>query len=120
MTDKSRPGRFDHKIYIGVPTKDERREIMLLAIRGLLIDFDLNVVADLTEGFTGAQLQAIIRDAYSKARRRDSNEALEYDILHMDVVEAIEAIKYESLKIFERRAEKENQVLGMYQKITMK
>ena len=55
-----RPGRFDREIEIGVPDKEERKEIMEIHTRGMPLaeDVDLNDLADTTHGFVGADLEA--------------------------------------------------------------
>ena len=55
-----RPGRFDREIEIGVPDKEERKEIMEIHTRGMPLadDVDLDDLADTTHGFVGADLEA--------------------------------------------------------------
>ncbi|KAJ1964505.1 hypothetical protein GGI12_001377 [Dipsacomyces acuminosporus] len=68
-----RPGRFDRIVYVPPPDRDARREI--LAIRGrkmpLHEDVDFDRLADLTEGFSGADLANLSREAALLALRRD-------------------------------------------------
>ncbi len=63
-----RPGRFDREIEIGVPTRDGRKEIMLIHTRRMPLEegFDLNKFIDLTYGFVGADLAALAREAAMK------------------------------------------------------
>ncbi len=60
-----RPGRFDHIIEIGPPDESERLAILGVHSRGRPIspDVDLPELARSTEGFTGAELEMLLRDA---------------------------------------------------------
>ncbi|NWG10000.1 MAG: CDC48 family AAA ATPase [Nitrososphaerales archaeon] len=61
-----RAGRFDKLVYIPMPDKAARRTILEIHAKGKpLIDFDLGKVAEATEGFSGADLAAIINTATS-------------------------------------------------------
>ena len=67
-----RPGRFDREIEIGVPDKDERKEIMEIHTRGMPLadDVDLDDLADTTHGFVGADLEALAKEAAMRVVRR--------------------------------------------------
>lgn len=60
-----RPGRFDRLVFCDFPQWDERLEILKVHSRtvSLASDVSLEAVASLTEGFTGADLAAILTDA---------------------------------------------------------
>jgi transitional endoplasmic reticulum ATPase len=67
-----RPGRFDREIEIGVSDRQGRKEILQIHTRGMPLskDFDLDHFAEITYGFVGADLAALIREAAMKALRR--------------------------------------------------
>ncbi|NHJ33620.1 MAG: CDC48 family AAA ATPase, partial [Asgard group archaeon] len=67
-----RPGRFDREIEIGVPDRDGRREILLIHSRGMPLaeDANLDLMAEKTHGYVGADLQALCRESAMKALRR--------------------------------------------------
>lgn len=66
-----RPGRFDREIEIGVPDKQGRHEILQIHTRGMpLADVDLKKLADMTHGYTGADLSSLGRETAMKALRR--------------------------------------------------
>ncbi len=67
-----RPGRFDLEIEIPPPDKRARRNILETYLRDLSSsgDIDLDKLADITHGFTGADLAALVREASSAAIRR--------------------------------------------------
>ncbi|AGB01306.1 AAA family ATPase, CDC48 subfamily [Methanoregula formicica SMSP] len=67
-----RPGRFDREIEIGVPGEPDRIEIMKIHTRGMPLaeDVSLDVLAQQTHGFVGADLAALAREAAIRALRR--------------------------------------------------
>ncbi len=67
-----RPGRFDREIEIGIPDRNARREILQIHTRGMPLaeDVDLEKLAEITRGYTGADLAALCREAAMKAIRR--------------------------------------------------
>ncbi|XP_048335123.2 peroxisomal ATPase PEX1 isoform X2 [Ziziphus jujuba] len=60
-----RPGRLDRLLYCGFPSERERLDILTVLSRKLPLadDVDLAAVASITEGFSGADLQALLSDA---------------------------------------------------------
>ncbi|MCD6210493.1 MAG: CDC48 family AAA ATPase [Methanophagales archaeon] len=66
-----RPGRLDRLIYIQPPSKEERKKIFEVHLRGKPIasDIDLDELADKTDGYVGADIAAIVREAVMNALR---------------------------------------------------
>ncbi|MEM4311839.1 MAG: CDC48 family AAA ATPase [Nitrososphaerales archaeon] len=62
-----RAGRFDKLIYVPLPDKAARRQILQIHMKGkpLASEFDLEKLVEQTEGFSGADLAAIINTALS-------------------------------------------------------
>ena len=59
-----RPGRFDREIEIGVPDRNARKEILQIHTRNMpLKDVNLDELASITHGYTGADLTALAREA---------------------------------------------------------
>lgn len=71
-----RPGRFDRELSLGVPNRDGRRSILGIHTRGMPLgaDVDLDRLADMTHGFTGADLQSLCREAAMTVLRRYETE----------------------------------------------
>lgn len=67
-----RPGRFDREIVIGVPDKKGRKEILQIHTRNMPLadDANLDKLAEITHGFTGADLAALAREAAMNALRQ--------------------------------------------------
>jgi transitional endoplasmic reticulum ATPase len=58
-----RPGRFDREIEIGVPDRNARKEILQIHTRNMpLKDVNLDELASMTHGYTGADLTALARE----------------------------------------------------------
>ncbi len=70
-----RPGRFDKLIYVPPPDMKARLEILRIHTRKtpLAEDVDLEVIAQKTEGYSGADLEALVREAALLALREDKN-----------------------------------------------
>ncbi|MFA5745289.1 MAG: AAA family ATPase [archaeon] len=60
-----RPGRFDKEIEISIPNTDAREEILKIHTRGvpLASDVSLKAIAEVTHGFVGADLSALVKEA---------------------------------------------------------
>ncbi|MCC7565074.1 MAG: proteasome-activating nucleotidase [Methanomicrobiaceae archaeon] len=90
-----RPGRFDRIIQIPLPDLGARREILKIHTSKMsLKDVDLEEIGQMTENATGAELQAICREAGMMAVRRDADAAE-----HADFIAAIRKVKREKDQI---------------------
>lgn len=60
-----RPGRLDRLLFCDFPSRQERLEILAVLSRKLPLanDVDIETIAGMTEGFSGADLQALLSDA---------------------------------------------------------
>ncbi|XP_039139377.1 cell division control protein 48 homolog B isoform X2 [Dioscorea cayenensis subsp. rotundata] len=73
-----RPGRFDSEVEVAVPTAEERLQIIQLYAKNLPLDHnvDLEVIAASCNGYVGADLKALCREAARFAQRRGSNAGM--------------------------------------------
>ncbi|MDR2866129.1 MAG: CDC48 family AAA ATPase [Methanomassiliicoccaceae archaeon] len=71
-----RPGRFDREIEIGIPGRNGRKDILEVHMRGMPLgtDVDIEHIASVTQGFVGADLAALAREAAMKCLRRKMPE----------------------------------------------
>jgi len=71
-----RPGRLDTHIEVPAPDADSRRKILEVHTRGKPLgdDVDLAAMADDLENYTGADIEAIVRDASMRAIRETATE----------------------------------------------
>jgi AAA family ATPase len=60
-----RPGRLDRIIYIPPPSPSDRIEILRIKTTSMAVDPQINIeeIAQMTEGCSGAELSAMCRDA---------------------------------------------------------
>lgn len=89
-SEQFRIGRFSYIHFVDLPTKEDRQEIFRvhLAKRALKPeDFDLDVLAEKSEQFSGAEIEGAVKDAVLEAFI-DGNRAAETE----DVVAAIGTI----------------------------
>ncbi len=70
-----RPGRFDHEIEIGLPDAEARLHILKIHTRDMPTDPDLDLaqIAQLTGSYSGADLEALCREAALVCMRRSIN-----------------------------------------------
>ena len=77
-----RPGRFDRRVYVGLPDIKGREEILKVHARGKRLgdDVDLKEIAKGTPGFTGADLENLLNEAALLAVRRKRRFIRQVDI----------------------------------------
>ncbi|WP_297476997.1 AAA family ATPase, partial [Thermococcus sp.] len=93
-----RPGRFDRLILVPAPDEKVRLEILKVHTRRVPLaeDVDLRELAKKTEGYSGADLEALVREAALTAMRRIMAE------LPAEVVEGESEEFLERLKVSKR------------------
>jgi proteasome regulatory subunit len=88
-----RPGRFDRLIEIPLPDRNARLEILKIHSKKMhLDDVRLDMIASMTDGATGAELQAVCREAGMMAVRRDAS-AIEMK----DFTDAVRKVRTETI-----------------------
>ena len=71
-----RPGRFDERFFCGLPHKVEREEIFGIHLRKRdrkPEDFDLDALAEASDGFSGAEIEQTIIEAMYEAFSREQD-----------------------------------------------
>ena len=58
-----RAGRFDRRIFVELPTNDERESILFKYLEKVPHSLDIRVVANMTVGFNGASLATLVNEA---------------------------------------------------------
>ena len=86
-----RPGRFDRIIRVSLPDKESREKIIDYYFKNKNIEdnFDISAIAEMTEGFSGAQIKNLINEAiilsarnkYTKIQEEYIFEAFEKSIV---------------------------------------
>ena len=115
-----RPGRFDRLIFIPTPDRKAREEIFRIHTRSkpLAEDVDIAKLAEMTENYTGADIEAVCNEAVMLAIRRYISEGKPLDRKTMkhelklkmehfeEAVKKIRPISREELEQYQRIAEK--------------
>lgn len=111
-----RPGRFDRELEINVPDKNSRKEILQVHTRGMPIeDLNLDEIVELTNGFSGADISSLCKEAALKAIKRlmplinkESGKQLSREILEKLIIKQRDFL--DALNIVEPSALREVQV----------
>ncbi|MET1125004.1 MAG: CDC48 family AAA ATPase, partial [Archaeoglobaceae archaeon] len=87
-----RPGRFDRLVYVRPPDKKSRLAIFKIHTRNMPLaeDVDLEALAEMTEGYVGADIEAVCREAVMLAMR-ENIDAEKVEMRHF--LEALKKVK---------------------------
>lgn len=80
-----RKGRFDEAFYVDFPDKEERAEILQVHYEKRQRDIkeiDLTALSAKTDGFSGADLEGVVKDAIERAFVDDKRKVAMEDLLH--------------------------------------
>lgn len=85
-----RPGRFDRVVQVPLPCCNDRADILEIYIAKIIYanDIDLNLLAQRTSGFSGAELEQLVNQAALIATKNNQN-----DVTMANFDEAINIIK---------------------------
>jgi cell division protease FtsH len=77
-----RPGRFNRKVEVGLPSQEDRVKILLIHARNkpLADDVKFDSVARGTPGFSGADLENLLNEAAMMTAREDREKVTQRDI----------------------------------------
>ncbi|HEY1042003.1 MAG TPA: ATP-dependent zinc metalloprotease FtsH [Candidatus Paceibacterota bacterium] len=78
-----RPGRFDRRVTIDLPDRKDRLEILGVHARKKPLgpDVNLEVIAERTPGFSGAELYSLMNEGAILAARENRKEITQYDLI---------------------------------------
>ncbi|MDQ1299584.1 MAG: cell division protease FtsH [Patescibacteria group bacterium] len=78
-----RPGRFDRRVTIDLPDRKDRLEILTVHARKKPFgpDVALDVIAERTPGFSGAELYSLMNEGAILAARENRKEITQYDLI---------------------------------------
>jgi transitional endoplasmic reticulum ATPase len=82
-----RPGRFDRLIYIPMPDKDARKRILEIHLSGMAVsEVSPQWLAEITEDFSGADLEMLCREAGMLALREHIRPGVKREELIIDKI----------------------------------
>lgn len=78
-----RPGRFDRRVTIDLPDRDDRKSILAVHSRKkpLQEDVNLETIAQRTPGFSGADLASLMNEAAILAAREERKKVGQFDLI---------------------------------------
>jgi cell division protease FtsH len=78
-----RPGRFDRRVTIDLPDRKDRVQILEVQMRNkqLAEDVNLQIIAERTPGFSGADLYSLANEAAILAAREDRKKVSQFDLI---------------------------------------
>ena len=78
-----RPGRFDRRVTLDLPDRNDREEILKIHSRkkAFAEDVNLTVIAERTPGFSGADLYSLMNEGAILAARENRNKISQYDLI---------------------------------------
>ncbi|PIN93164.1 ATPase [Candidatus Pacearchaeota archaeon CG10_big_fil_rev_8_21_14_0_10_31_24] len=87
-----RPGRFDRVILVDVPDELSRTKVFEVHLKGTPLEKDVNLdeLVKLSEGFVGADVEGLVREAAMNALRRDMESKA---VRREDFISAFEKVR---------------------------
>ncbi len=78
-----RPGRFDRRVTIDLPDRDDRLAILQVHAKAkpLAEDVNLSVIAERTPGFSGADLFSLMNEGAILAAREERKKVAQFDLI---------------------------------------
>src|SRR3990167_5421123 len=78
-----RPGRFDRRVILDLPDRRDRKDILKIHARKkpLAEDINLEVIAERTPGFSGADLFSLMNEGAILAARENRKTVAQYDLI---------------------------------------
>lgn len=78
-----RPGRFDRRVTIDLPDRNDREEILKIhsAKKPFAEDVALRVIAERTPGFSGADLYSLMNEGAILAARENRTKVAQFDLI---------------------------------------
>lgn len=95
-----RTGRIDKQVYVPLPDKEARREMLMLHLEGRpCADINVDRLADLTDGYIASDIAYVVNDAAMTAAF--TNQDISEEILETSVANTHPSLRKETLRTFE-------------------
>ncbi|ARR00657.1 AAA family ATPase [Campylobacter porcelli] len=104
-----RSGRFDRRIYVGLPDISDRSDILKMYLQDKKHSVDIDIVARNTTGFSGAAIATLVNEAAINALRNGK------DIITNDDFKAVENRVIDGKKPLHSLNQNEKQIQAIYQ-----
>lgn len=78
-----RPGRFDRRVHVELPDRKDRRDILAIhtAKKVVASDINLDLIAERTHGFSGADLHSLVNESAIRAARDGRTQVTQMDLI---------------------------------------
>ena len=104
-----RPGRFDRRIFVSLPNREDRAKILEIYLKKIPHNVDIEQLAAATVGFSGAALSSLVNEAALNAIRQGRK------IVTMEDFEAVKRKVIFGKKKVATLSEREKEVQAIYQ-----
>lgn len=94
----TRAGRFDERFFVDLPCLVERQEIAVAIGRRLKVDPHASFIAELSEGWTGAEIEQLIRSAARRTQRNLTPEAIQTCALEIKPISKVRSAEITALR----------------------
>ena len=106
-----RKGRFDEIFFVGLPNKIEREKIFKIHINKRrphdLKQIDIKILVDKTKGFSGADIEGVVKDAIESAFADDKTSIQTTDILEAIInTHSLSEIMKDALELMSKEYER--------------
>jgi cell division protease FtsH len=107
-----RPGRFDRIITVALPDKNSRKDILKVHSKNKNLDSNINLelIAEMTGGFSGAQIKNLLNEAAINAARSGNSIITETNIL-----EALEKLVVGLIRKIDTRSEESRRRIAIHE-----
>lgn len=97
-----RPGRFDRKVTISLPTLEDRRKILEVHSKGKPFNEDVNLqtIAAITVGFSGAELGNLLNESAILAGKK-SKKSISQEMIQKSIEKVVMGNEKKSLRMTE-------------------
>ncbi len=75
-----RAGRFDRRVFLTLPSKEDRLKILNLYLKDKKYNFDIEKLSSDTSGFSSAALATLVNESLLNMIKRDGNTVLDEDV----------------------------------------
>ncbi|MRJ02435.1 MAG: AAA family ATPase [Epsilonproteobacteria bacterium] len=104
-----RPGRFDRRIFVSLPNRSDRLKILAIYLKRIPHRVDMDHLAEMTVGFSGAALSSLVNEAALHALRRGG------EVVTMEDFEAVREKVIFGKKRVLSFSDKEKEIQAIYQ-----
>uniref|UniRef100_A0A6C0DEF5 AAA+ ATPase domain-containing protein n=1 Tax=viral metagenome TaxID=1070528 RepID=A0A6C0DEF5_9ZZZZ len=107
-----RPGRFDRIITVALPDKNSRKDILKVHSKNKNLDSNINLelIAEMTGGFSGAQIKNLLNEAAINAARTGNSIITETNIL-----EALEKLVVGLIRKIDTRSDESRRRIAIHE-----